>query len=192
LTAEAEETLGSENGPEKFRGKYGDFYLAELGLGGDAGVYVTTSASSSASSEDISVVAEVNVLFFSDDVEVARSHEAQLSRSAEFALVAHDTVDKKSIVQKWSGWETAKANDAQNKALEYSRKTDGLDGRVREALSDVKPGKVSQEDCEKLWKAGVIAEMLFVPFRTLRQVKAFVTDDTGTWVETARRELAVR
>jgi len=176
LTLEAKQMLRSAEGLKKFQQKYGDFFVSELSIGADAGACLAISSLSHYDSIDKSIVAEAKALFWSKTVEVANDHSRHHFEQRKASLVAHDSLENAALSKSWPhGLQGAAVDEVRQQILGYSDRAESLDGRVESKLShwavELDRGHFDWNVCRALWEAGLVAEMVLVPFATLRELQ---------------------
>ena len=125
---------------------------------------------------DESIVAEVNVLFWSKTVEIANDHSQHRLEQRKASLIADDSLGNAFVSQSWpNGLQGDAVGEVRQQILDYSDKTECLDVRVEAKLSnwvvELEKGDFDWDVCRALWEAGLVAEMVLVPFATLREVQ---------------------
>ncbi|KAK3897984.1 hypothetical protein C8A05DRAFT_38439 [Staphylotrichum tortipilum] len=149
LSRDAKQLLQSR-GPEAFQSKFGDFYVSGLGIGGDSGVCLSMSSASDDEVEDLRVMAEVHVLFWTEEVEIAHKHR---------------------------GVADADMEAARRQAVAFADKVDNMDGRIKQALQGLGIMDNADFDAQRgreLWRRGLVAELTLLPFSSLREVQQIV------------------
>jgi len=163
-------------GLERFQERYGDFFVSELSIGADAGVCLTMSSLSHDDWEDKNIVAEAHVLFWSDEAEVSSEHTRHHWDERGTTLIAHDTLENTFVSKSWPGGLQSDAlEQARKQTMGYAAQAESLDTRVRARLSgvaaEIGKGDFGWDVCRKVWEAGLVAEMVLVPFTTLREIQ---------------------
>jgi len=139
-------------------------------------VCVTTSSSESASSEDLQVKVRAEFLWFSSEWE-ERTHTESASSESKFTIIGSDSTAKSTVVNAGKGEKGLDMTAALKAAKEYMVRTDNLDERVEKGVgSHVLAGETTWKHCEMLWKEGLIAEIVLVPFVKLREIRELLHD----------------
>lgn len=177
LSAKAKDKIRRSRSLKPFFETYGDYYVAEVRLGGDTQVMVSTSASRDAKSEKARIIVEAHFLCFSGSKESTIA-EAEIDVSSTVAsLNAYDTLDNTSHLLSGVPNLSAAANEAA-KFLKLARDlTKRVDARV-EVLKLVPGGEYSADLAAEVFDAGLVAEVVLVPFCVHREVLACLFDLT--------------
>ncbi|KAK4169842.1 hypothetical protein QBC43DRAFT_283407 [Cladorrhinum sp. PSN259] len=174
LSEEALKVLQSgPGGEERFRKRYGDFYIAGFVLGADAGACMSASTESRSSKETLEITVKVKVLFFSASythTEVTEEH----SSSSSISFSGYSTLDNvQPCALTLSG--NSQGNELrvlQMRAKEYLNKVAGLQKHVETVMKDVglvDGGTLKLGDCMRLCRSGLVVELLLAPFARLNQ-----------------------
>ncbi|KAJ4367265.1 hypothetical protein N0V83_006846 [Neocucurbitaria cava] len=192
LTSEAIREIKYGGGFDRFRERYGDYYVAGYRLGADTGLLLSSSTSSRKQVDKYSIKAEVEVLFFSASKTWEKDFEKfRCGRSLK--LVGYDTLegrnwknagaagDAEREMNNWlQGRPTADEGSLRADAEAIIQRSHSLIDRVGEVLHthNVRNGGyLTFDQCEDLVEAGVVVELLLLPMERLRDVFRWRLDD---------------
>lgn len=160
---------------QAFQGIYGDYYVAGLNIGAGNASMVITQSSATASSKDIAMDVTGTFMGFSKSKHL-EDHEAAANFEGAILFSAFDTLQGIDLQDGGSGTgayfrlkELADANIARGEDLQE---------RVRAVLERLKicdKGRVSQADCGVLNGAGLVVELVFLPYAALREYVSIVS-----------------
>ncbi|KAI9841613.1 MAG: hypothetical protein M1837_000520 [Sclerophora amabilis] len=177
LTDEALITIKYGGGIRAFEQRYGDYFVAGYRLGGDTGVLVGSSGTSSFLTQEITLEAKVKALCYSKSWSTSKAwHESLASNS--FSVMGYDTLGNVHLSERVSGGPEAEKVGADAKMLMDKAQNLGL--RVEDKLAEF--GLPEDEPLEyavydRLTRAGLVAELLLLPVATLKQVMEWSTND---------------
>jgi hypothetical protein len=170
LSEEAITLLQMTDGQERFRKRYGDFYISGFALGADAGACMSAATSSKATSETLAVTVQVKVLFWSKSTAYSKTTQTT-SMEASISLSGYSTLDLEPMQM-----QTGPHTSAQE-MLTLNKVADGYMTRVRELqptvmylMEDIgirNGAKLPLGDCVKLCESGLVAELLLEPYARL-------------------------
>ncbi len=182
LSGDAKELLQSQ-GLEAFQRRFGDFYVSSLAIGGDSGVCLSMSSASDDQVEDLLIMADVHVLFWTAEVEIAHKHKEWHMEQRSLALFSHDTLTSESFSNRWArGVTDADMEGARRQAVSFADKVDSMQGRITEALQELGIRDSADFDWQRgreLWRRGLVAELTLLPFSSLREVQQIVASRSG-------------
>lgn len=175
LSEEAVDTLRHSNDPHQaFKDAFGDYYVAAYVLGGSNASMLGGAVSSDSLTKDLSGSYTVKVAFFSK-TKAVEDHEIWSKLASSGSLSAYDSLDK---------WDS---NCSANEGLSYASmlraaEENGHRGWQLASRVDAKasglglePGMdVSWAGCESLCRAGLVVELLLMPYAALREYAAAV------------------
>ncbi|KAJ9613427.1 hypothetical protein H2200_003369 [Cladophialophora chaetospira] len=184
----AKATATGDAGLSEVRCQYGDYYLAGLCLGADAGASVSANNSQSSKFEQKKITATVSAFLWSRSVtHTSASQEFEASMDLEFSGYA--TLNGQKFHQRCGLGSTnpmkspatalaatQRAADVQSMhaaAAEYMQKVANLhkDVQVRmDALGLHHQKLLALEDCSKICQAGLVVQLVLVPFSLLREL----------------------
>lgn len=157
------DTRRSTRNRDYFSRKYGDYYVASLHLGADAGVLASVSSKDHSESESMEIKAKLHVLWW----DVAKSHrEEKHSEEVFFTsnITAFETLTGSNV-----------KNGDSNTALTYIQRVSNLKERVRDKMDELKlqEDKVLKlEDVKEICEAGLVAEITLLPYSQMRDYTA--------------------
>ncbi|QUC19155.1 uncharacterized protein UV8b_03396 [Ustilaginoidea virens] len=184
LSWEAKALLSRPGGEALFAERFGDYYAACYVLGGDAGVYVSTSdeAVSTRSTEKVTV--RVKALFFSTSRSFektttgrAESFEVTMSGYDTLAGSAHvhvPTVGPSGLVRV----SQAKFDEVRRASTGYVDSVDELPARIGRRMRELRLVK-DRDELEwdhglELCRAGLVVQLVLMPYSHLREYKVAV------------------
>jgi hypothetical protein len=128
--------------------------------------------------EDLRVMAEVHVLLWTDEVEIARKHVEWHMEQRSLALFSHDTLTSESFSNRWPrGVTDADMEGARRQAVAFAGKVDSMQSRIKQALQELGITDNADFDLQRgreLWRRGLVAELTLLPFTSLREVQQIV------------------
>jgi hypothetical protein len=177
LTNEAIITIKYGGGLAEFERRYGDYYVAGYRLGGDTGVLVGTTGDFSSTTETLSVEVTVQVLFWSDTYSTSTTTHSE-SHSATVTVLGYDTLTNLHVskMTKLGVFNVDVGQDAQS----LIHMAQSLPTRVDQKMAEVNLPEnepLSYEICDRLTKAGLVAELVLLPVGTMREVLVWATND---------------
>lgn len=131
--------------------------------------------------EDKYIVGEVKFLFWSKQKEIANSHDRHSLGQRKISLVAHDTLGNKFVSNTWPDGLSEEDTGVLGQTIgDYTDKAASLDQRVNSRVGkwpelSVNGATVDWKLCRELWDAGLVAEMVLVPFTSLREVQELLS-----------------
>ncbi|MCJ1287568.1 hypothetical protein MMC26_006920 [Xylographa opegraphella] len=180
LSADAVSLLHSpKNGQDAlkaFANVYGEYYVAAYVLGGSNATMMGGMAASESSSTDLSGSYTVRFAFIEKSKSI-ENHERTRSAIGEASLAAYDTLtnwESNAATAELASYSDIMHSAAENRDRGWSlgrrvvaeTGTLGLDGAGRRS--------VSWEECEMVCRAGMVVELLLLPYAGLRHyIEAF-------------------
>ncbi|KAF2738960.1 hypothetical protein EJ04DRAFT_519904 [Polyplosphaeria fusca] len=169
FSAEATNILRAEPSPiEAFRTKYGDYYVGAYAIGGANGNLVTGAAATSSESKNLSVEYSVKVLWM-EKSRTIEDHERRSTAAGYASLIAYDSLEE------WKGDLHGSDFDSYANIMraseENQRRSLALAQRVTERTErlGLKMGhEVPWNTCDAIFEAGLVVEILLLPFSALR------------------------
>ena len=177
MSTEALITIKYNGGIPAFKERYGDYYVAGYRLGGDTGILISQAASSSMTSEHLSVEVKVKVLF----VTISHSWNTDSSSSSasqSVRVIGYDTLTDTHVSGVASGGPGTAELGASAQELVAMAQGLGLrvDGKLAEmGLREEEP--LEYATCDRLTREGLVAELILLPITTMRQVLEWSTSD---------------
>ena len=158
---------------ERFRKRYGDFYVCGFVLGADAGACMSASTEARSSQESLEITVKIKTLFF----EASATHterKSEQSASSSIAFSGYSTLDgaPPCALALAGGLSAGDQRVLQLRATEYLDKVKGLPQQVRKVMQEVglvDGGGLALADCTRLCRSGLVAELLLAPFARLNQ-----------------------
>ncbi|ETI27793.1 hypothetical protein G647_00242 [Cladophialophora carrionii CBS 160.54] len=160
-----------EKDPGRFRDEYGDYYIAGLQLGADAGCSLSVAASSESRTETTKLSVTVHVLFWDA---TAETEDTQSSQTSAFALnfMAYDTLTHSFVEQHCA--EGAQTGSIKELAKRYMQAVLHLQASVDRKLVEwrVSPSaQLSIGQCQALCGTGVVSHLVLEPYSHLLEVR---------------------
>lgn len=152
-----------------FKKAYGEYYVGAYIIGASNSNNLSAATSISASSEGFDGQVKIKLLFFSVTKGFGH-HESSFNSVSVASLSAYDTLDN------WGENQTVSDLNGYNSVLEAAanngQKSTTIAHRVAERID--KLGLCQGKDlpwstCEALFRNGVVAELLLLPYARLRQ-----------------------
>jgi len=176
LSQEALSVLQSgRDAEERFRQRFGDFYVCGFVLGADAGACMSASTESSSSKETLEITVKVKLLFFeasATHTEVKEEHSA----SSSISFSGYSTLDNMQpctlMLPGGTGQSGSDQRVLQQTAREYLNRVQGLQEQVQKVMNEVglvDGGNLKLADCTRLCRSGLVVELLLAPFARLNQ-----------------------
>lgn len=175
LSAEAISILQSNPDPHQaFRDEYGEYYVGAYILGGANASMVSGSAASSSNSKDISGQYTVKAVLYSK-TKAIEEHERGSSSVGNISLAAFDSLDAwqaNSNGSNGTSYTEIKRSAESNKERGWA-----LAERVTRKARDMRiesGSEVSWDTCDAICKAGLVADLLLLPYAGLRDYAAAI------------------
>jgi hypothetical protein len=150
-----------------FSRKYGDYYVASLRLGADAGILASVSTKDRSESEILEVKAKLKVLWWSVEKtyqETSESHEAW----SAFDITAFETLTGSNV-------QNTASESPHKVALEYIQRVDHLEERVRDKMRELglqEEKVLKPADVQKVCESGLVSEITLLPNTQIRDYMA--------------------
>lgn len=151
-----------------FRGQFGDYYVAGIRLGADTSTFVSYSTASSSEDSRLALAGTVKLLFFSKDIRYDEASQSS-SEAGTISLEGYDTLSGDRV--------STRADDAAGtrrligRGREFVTMGKQLQVRVENKLDELglKDSQLlSMERCTALCRAGLVVELILLPFAGLR------------------------
>ncbi|MCJ1404978.1 hypothetical protein MMC11_008204 [Xylographa trunciseda] len=171
LSKAAKSILQGADGFQRFRDRYGDYYVGGLHIGADTGVLVSQDIEQGESTEQLSVTLKVQFLCFSASKTWT---EADFSAymNTRFSVNCFDTLENIHYANDLSN-----IIEARDYGQDFAARAHGLSERCSKLLAvfTQELEQVSRETCEGICQANLVAEVLLLPFAKMREVAVFVS-----------------
>jgi hypothetical protein len=169
LTAHAKQLL--TNDPAQFRNDYGDYYIAGLQLGADAGCSLSVEASSEGRTGTTKLSVTVHAVFWDATTETV---DTQSSQTSAFALnfMAYSTLDHSFVEQHYA--QGAQLASIKELAKRHMQAVLRLQADVDQELMlwRVWPtAELSIGQCQALCGTGVVSYLVLEPYSHLLEVR---------------------
>ncbi|ODM15567.1 hypothetical protein SI65_09170 [Aspergillus cristatus] len=162
------DTRRTRSNPSYFSERYGDYYVASLQLGADAGVLASSASSAHAESESLDIKVTLTVLWW--DIEVNyHSEKHSSSQWSNFNITGFDTLTGSNVTN------ASLQKPAQEVIQDYIQRVTNLEVRVREKMKEfglTEDRNVDLDTCRKLCESGLVVEITLLPYS---QVRDYVT-----------------
>lgn len=176
LSEEAIILLQMRDGKERFRKRYGDFYISGFALGADAGACMSAATSSKRTKTKKEVTVKVKALFWSKSKTFTKTDEST-SIEASISLSGYSTLDLEPAQMQTGPQTSPQEMLTLNKIADgYMTRVRELQVTVRDLMEDIglKHGaRLPLGDCVKLCKSGLVAELLLEPYARLSDYVAY-------------------
>ncbi|ETS81498.1 hypothetical protein PFICI_06500 [Pestalotiopsis fici W106-1] len=147
---------------ERFKRRFGDYYVAGLRLGGDSSVFVSVDEASKSSAETFKVKVNIRVLFWSTSIE--HSHEERAaSQSLSFQFAAFDSLTQTH--------ETLSNGEPFEQVRELVKVYTDLGGSLNQRIADLrdklgleKDKILNPSDIASICQSGLVVEVILQPF----------------------------
>lgn len=147
---------------ERFKRRFGDYYVAGLRLGGDSSVLVSVDEASKSSVETLKVKVNIRILFWTATIE--HSHEERTaSESLSFQFAAFDSLTQTH--------ETSDSGQPFQQVKGLVQVYTDLGNTLNQRITDLR-GKLGLEkdkilqlsDLESICQSGLVAEVILQPY----------------------------
>jgi hypothetical protein len=155
-----------------FSRKYGDYYVASLRLGADAGLLASVSTKERTELESMNVKAKLKVLWW--DVETSYYEESQSYEAwSAFDITAFETLTGSNVQN------GALEEPSQKVAVDFIQRVSDLENRVRDKMRelDLQKDKILKpEDVQKICESGLVSEITLLPNAQIRDYTAALVE----------------
>jgi hypothetical protein len=151
-----------------FSRQYGDYYVASLRLGADAGLLASVSTNNRSQSEILEVKAKLHVLWWDIEKSYNEEHHTHEAWSA-FDITAFETLSGLNVQN------GALQQDPQTAAWNYIQRVSNLEKSVRDKMSELgleEDKSLTHNDVQKICESGLVAEMTLLPYTQIRDYTA--------------------
>ncbi|KAJ5360778.1 hypothetical protein N7517_009969 [Penicillium concentricum] len=158
----------SRKDPSYFSRKYGDYYVASLRLGADAGLLASVSTKQRSEKESLEVKAKLHVLWWDIEKDYNEEQHSQEAWSS-FRITAFETLGGTNVQNGASQEQPATV------ALSYIQQVSDLEKNVRNKMRalDLKENKtLNREEVQKVCESGLVAEVTLLPCTQIRDYTA--------------------
>jgi hypothetical protein len=111
----------------------------------------------------------------SDEETIADNHTKEEVESSMFKVIAHDSVSQTNLLRKGEQGQGVSFQEAKRLVKEFGEKVDRLEMNVEDELerweTRLKEKAVQWDAIQELWRAGLVVEILLLPFAKLREVR---------------------
>ncbi|QMW26339.1 hypothetical protein COH20_010775 [Aspergillus flavus] len=160
------ETHRSRSKPSYFSEIYGEYYVASLQLGADAGLLASSAFNEHIETESLDVKGTVHILWW--DIEKSIHTESHSSEFwSQIKVTGFDTLTGEDL--------THISPQGDGEVMNYVQRVTGLEARVRQKMDEfalTKNKVVDWHMCKSLCEAGLVAEITLLPYS---QVRDYVT-----------------
>ncbi|OJJ35545.1 hypothetical protein ASPWEDRAFT_28171 [Aspergillus wentii DTO 134E9] len=157
------DTRRTRTKPSCFPSKYGEYYVASLKLGADAGVLASSASTLHDDSESLDVKAKLRVLWW--DIEASEHEETHSVEAwAEFKATGFDTLAGENV----GGGSRKQTGEV---IMDFVERVTDVEARVRGKMEEfglTEDKKVDLEMCRRLCEAGLVVEITLLPYSQVR------------------------
>jgi hypothetical protein len=176
LSPHAIDILRNSKSPDQaFRDEFGVYYLAAYFLGGSNANMLSGSAGSKSFSEDLSGSGTVKVAFFKKSISFEK-HKRDASAEALASLAAFDSLEQwesNSTVTDSVSYSSLLQDAAENSSRGWCL-ANRISNRTRKLGLDSSEVTLSWKECESLCRAGIVVELLLLPYAGLKEYVAAI------------------
>ena len=167
-----DDTRRTQSSRSYFSEKYGDYYVASLQLGADAGVLASSASSAHTESESLDIKVTLTVLWW--DIEVNYHSEKHSSAQwSNFNITGFDTMTGSNVTN------ASLQKPAQEVIQDYIQRVTNLEVRVREKMQEfglTEDRNVDLDTCRKLCESVLVVGITLLPYSQVRDYVAAINE----------------
>lgn len=160
------DTHRSQSKPSYFSEIYGEYYVASLQLGADAGLLASSASKEHMETESLDVKATLHILWWDIEKNIhTESHSSDFW--SQIKVTGFDTLTGEDL--------THISPQGDGDVMNYVQRVTELEARVRQKMDEfalTKNKVVDWHMCKSLCEAGLVAEITLLPYS---QVRDYVT-----------------
>lgn len=177
ITAKAKEIIKYEGGIEALHERFGDYYVSGFALGGDTVAMASAQSEDSSFYRKLKILLQVQFLIVTFYSTVTDESEASSFTDHQESLTGYDSLSKKFVLA--SARNEQMPREALADAKDLARLAHSLGSRVDEKMVEARLFEnepLTEEVCERLFRSGLVVELILLPVAQLRDVLMWRTN----------------
>lgn len=164
------DTHRSQSKPSYFSEIYGEYYVASLQLGADAGLLASSASKEHMETESLDVKATLHILWWDIEKNIhTESHSSDFW--SQIKVTGFDTLTGEDL--------THISPQGDGEVMNYVQRVTELEARVRQKMDGfalTKNKVVDWHMCKSLCEAGLVAEITLLPYSQVRDYMTALTE----------------